>query len=173
MLRFLYTLFLTSGILLGNVHAASVPSAPVKPTPGAKITQQLFRLNVQEIEKLSGKKLSFREKVRWKMAKVLHRFVPAFAEGEPTPKQLQQGRMSMIFGLTSVFMFLMGFIVAPIVFLSLPLGIAGLVLGMKSVKGNGNTQGIVGLISGGSTILMWLLIVILIAALISTGGIWG
>lgn len=176
MVRFLFTLFICSGVLTGNIYAATIPSKKTEtpsPLPGSRPLQSILRLSVQDIEKLSGKKMSFKDKVRFGIAKLSHKLLPGFEDGVPTAKQIKQGRLSLIFGLSGVFLFLMGFILPAIVFLSLPLGIAALVLGIKSARGNGNTQAVIGIISGAALIFIWLLLAIIIAVFISTGGFWG
>jgi hypothetical protein len=175
MVRFLFTLFISFGVFAGSIYAATTPSQIVlnEPVPSARQSDPILRLSVRDIEKLSGKKMTFGEKVRFNIAKAAHKLLPRFEEGEPTEKQLKQGRLSMIFGLGGAFLFMAAFIVPPVVFLSLPLGIAALIIGLKSAKGNGNTQAIIGIVAGSTVILVWLLMIIAIAAIISSGGIWG
>jgi hypothetical protein len=92
---------------------------------------------VNDIERLTGKKLSFFQKLQLKLIleKLKKRNV-----GEPTKKQLNQGMWSMILGIGSIV-----FIFFPFIgMIAVPMAIAAVVLGIISLKGNSNTQAIVG-----------------------------
>lgn len=81
-------------------------------------------------------------------------------EGEVTEKQKRQGRLSMIFGLGGlVLLFVPG-----INFLAIPAAIVALVLGIKSVEGNSNTNGIIGIIAGGLTLVLLILAIAVLVA---------
>lgn len=72
------------------------------------------------------------------------------ATGEMTEKQRRKARWSLILGVAS---FLMLFLPV-VVLLSLPAGVAAIVLGVQSLKGNSNTQAIIGIIAGSLAILL-------------------
>ena len=71
-----------------------------------------------------------------------------------TDKQKTQGRISMILGLISfACMF-----VPPGIWVALPVAIAALIFGIKSVNGNSNIEGIVGIISSGVVVSIFLIV---------------
>src|SRR4030095_1263569 len=122
--------------------------------------KEFVKLSPREVEKLTGKKLKLREKIglkifQWKMKRKLK-------ENEPVdPKLLKLGRLSLIFGILAlVFIFIP---VGVIAFIGLGLAIAGLVLGIKSLKGNSNVPGLLGLIFS-SLVLLSLLVAIAVVA---------
>lgn len=174
--RYLFCLLLVLGFTFKGIAATEpleksfgVPEPATQPN-----VHKLLKLKVSEIEKLTGKKMMLSEKLRFSIARTISRVHPRFEEGEPTPKQIKQGKLSMILGLSAVGAFLIGLVVAPFLLLSLPLGIAALVLGMKSAKGNGNTQALIGIISGGAVIFVMVLTLIFLAILLASwGGTWG
>ncbi len=173
MLRLLFCLFLSSGFT-GKVFAAVEPYQKnvTVPIPGATPSfQKLLQLKIHEVEKIAGKKMTFGEKVRFRIARAIYQVSPRFAEGEPTPQQLKQGRLASRFGGIAILLLVIGSIVPAagiFTLLTLPLGIAALVLGIKSAKGNANTESIIGIVTGGVVVFIWLLAVILIAALLSS-----
>jgi hypothetical protein len=79
-----------------------------------------------------------------------------------TEQQRKQAKWSMTLGIASIL-----FLFTPIGILSLPASIIGLVLGIKSVKGNSNAKGIVGIVTSSVTILLFLLVIILVAIFLS------
>jgi hypothetical protein len=83
---------------------------------------------------------------------------PQPERGLMTEQQRRQAKWSMTLGIASIL-----FLFTPIAILSLPASIVGLVLGIKSVKGNSNTKGIVGIITSSLTILLFLLVIVLLA----------
>ena len=83
-------------------------------------------------------------------------------EGETVdPKLLKLGRLSLIFGIIAlVFIFIP---VGVIALLGLGCAIAGLVLGIKSLKGNSNVPGLLGVVFS-SLVLVLLLVAIAVVA---------
>jgi hypothetical protein len=163
MIRFLFCLFFSFGILICS-KAAVVPSQ--SPAPGV-ITQKVFLKNM---ENALGRKLTFREKLALKVSMVRSRFFMKNA-GEPTPQQLKQGKIAAILGGSALLIFLIAGAatsLGAVILLTLPLGIAALILGIKSSRGNGNTLGLIGLITGAVVTFFWLLAAIVIAVFLST-----
>ncbi len=117
-----------------------------------------------EIEKITGKKLNFVERIQLKLfQKKILKYSPEEG-GEPTAKQKKQGKLSMILGISSILLLLIPYVGI----LSIPAAIAAMVLGIKSIKGNSNTQGIIGLITGSVTLFIILIAILVIAS----GGFW-
>jgi len=117
-----------------------------------------FRLWVLEnYRAITGKKLTLKHKValriwQWKGGKL-------FQQGkEATPRQKKLGKMSLIFGAAAF-----GLAPIPILnLLSLPSAIVAIVLGITSLKGNNNTNGVIGLVLGGAILLLSFLAVLLL-----------
>lgn len=72
----------------------------------------------------------------------------------------------MIFGIIGILLVLGG---ATTILAAIPLSIAALVLGIKSLKGNSNTAGVVGVVTGGVTIFLALLAIIYVIAVVAGG----
>jgi hypothetical protein len=94
---------------------------------------------------------------------------------EPTERQRKLGRLSLIFGGIALILLVIPYaalaLPAAIGVLSVPSAIAGMVLGIKSVRGNSNLPGLLGLILSASLLLLMILAVIFLALFFSTGWI--
>ena len=94
---------------------------------------------------------------------------------EPTDRQKKLGRLSLIFGSIAVVLLLIPYVTlalpAVIGVLTVPAAIAGLVLGIKSTRGNTNVPGLLGLIISGSLLVLMILAVIFLALFFSEGWI--
>lgn len=157
-LRFtvLFILFL----VFEQANAIILPKNQLPAQPGKII----YSLAPRDIEKLTGRKMSLWQKLEWKILK--NKVVKAFKKGdELTEKQQKQATASLILGLAS---FLLLF-VPYLALLSIPLAIFAIILGIKSLKGNSNVKGIIGVVAGGFTILLFLLAVALLAAFLAGG----
>lgn len=147
--------------LLFSLFFVLFSNAAVTPGPGNS-SIDLQKVNVKQIEKLTGKKLPFFQKIK---LKILLAAAKRFGKGEMTEKQEKQATASMILGIGSIVLLLI-----PISFiglLSVPAAILALVFGIKSLKGNSNTKGIVGVVTGSVTLVLIALAVILVAILFS------
>jgi len=161
MKKLLLLLFLFPAYFCVQASGIENPGNPPTGNMAGKISLKEFvKLSPREVEKLTGKKLKLREKIglkifQWKMKRKLK-------ENEPVdPKLLKLGRLSLIFGILAlVFIFIP---VGVIAFIGLGLAIAGLVLGIKSLKGNSNVPGLLGLIFS-SLVLLSLLVAIAVVA---------
>ena len=144
----LLSLFL--GMLVFQAKAATTP---VQPVPEPSISLQ--KLNAKSFRELTGRKMTLKEKMAlW----VLKRKLRKAGDGDTfTEKQQKQATLSMIFGLTGL-----AFIFIPYaILLSIPLAIAAIILGFKSLKGNSNTKGIIGVVAG-FTIPLFLIIALIV-----------
>ena len=111
------------------------------------------------------KKRSFVEGLKLRLVqKTLLRKLAA-EKGEPTARQKRQGKASMILGISSI----VGLIIPVVNILAIPAAIVAIVLGAISLKGNSNSQGIVGLVTGSVTILLVIVAIIILAAIFSNG----
>ncbi len=126
----------------------------------------LFKLtgvNTTTIQIGTGKRLSFLEKIKLKAVQKVLKYRLVREKGEPTNKQRKQGELSMILGISSLVLLF----VPAIGLLALPAAIIGFILGIISLKNNSNTKGIVGLITSSVTVLLFILAIVIIAALIA------
>jgi hypothetical protein len=128
--------------------------------PGLKNVslEQLLTLSPREYEKATGNKLKLKEKivykvVRWKLMKKMRT--------GPTDKQKTLGMLSLVFGILAVGLI---FVPSAIGILGILFAVAGLVLGIKSLKGNSNAPGLIGLILSSAVIFVIILAVIAIAS---------
>lgn len=94
---------------------------------------------------------------------------------EPTERQKKSGRLSLIFASIAVVLLVIPYVAlglpAAIGVLTVPAAITGLVLGIKSVRGNTNVPGLIGLIISGSLLVLLILAVIFLALFFSQGWI--
>lgn len=117
-------------------------------------------MRVHEIEKLTARKMSLREKLGWFMLKKQLRKNPGAAIDIEKSKKL--GRLALIFGISTWALALI-----PVISVLSPfLAVAAIICGILSLNGNNNTQGLIGLLLGS----IFLLIIILVIAIIAGGG---
>jgi hypothetical protein len=122
----------------------------------SKSFAKILSMNAKDVEKIIGRKLSLTEKITFKIAK--WKAKKFLNEGEPTERQRKQGTLSLIFGATGL---LFTFIFFPV---GIALAIAGLVLGIKSIKGNGNVPALLGIIFSSVAIFILLLALAFVAS---------
>jgi len=162
-MRLTALLTLLFALLFQTAGAATYPVAPkkLKTAPPTEILQKIAHLKPAEIEMLTGKKLTLVEKIKFKILQQRIKYGVYEGEEPMTERQRKQGRWSMILGLVSI-----GVLFIPTVgLLTIPAAVVGLVLGIKSLKGNSNTNGMIGVIASSLTLLLIVLGLILIAAL--------
>jgi hypothetical protein len=159
-------LLVATGLLLFSLPAHATTTPPTEPSPTTtaatpSITiNDFLKLSPREFQQRTGKKLKFKERIayrvlQWKLRKHFRE------QDEPTAKQLKQGNLSLVFGIAAIV-----FLFIPVVgILSLGFAIAGLVLGIKSLKGNSNTTGLIGLILSGLVLFLFLLAVIVLTSI--------
>ena len=94
---------------------------------------------------------------------------------QPTERQKKLGKLSLILGGIALVLLVTPYVAiglpAAIGIITVPAAIAGLVLGIKSVRGNSNLPGLLGLILSASLLLLMILAVIFLALFFSTGWI--
>ena len=142
-----------------RAFATVTPSARIDNTP----VVDLRKIKTKEIERLTGKKLNLLEKIQ---LKILQKKLRKSEDGQMTEKQKKQATLSMFSGIVS---FILLF-VSPLVLLAIPFGALALVFGIQSLKGNSNAKGIIGIATGGISLLLILLALVLVAALLAGGG---
>jgi hypothetical protein len=152
--------------LLFFLFFASCSYAAVTPDPIASAIG-LRRIKIKDIEKITGKKLTLFQKIKFK---ILQKTLGKWDGGEMTEKQKKKAKLSLIFGLGSIVLLLISMLpfVAILGLLSIPAAITAIVLGAQSLKGNSNSEGIIGVVTGGITLA--LIMLALIVAIIFLSG---
>jgi len=139
-----------------NSHALVTPNSAIPPT------FDRFKIKPKDIEKTTGEKLTLFQKIKFKLAEKILR---KYSDDEITAKQQRQGRVSMVLGIMGLaFLFVslspfLGFLGI----LAIPSAILAIVFGSKSLKGNSNSEGMVGVITGGATIGLIIIAVLVVA----------
>ncbi|MCY7291957.1 MAG: hypothetical protein LH615_07210 [Ferruginibacter sp.] len=129
----------------------------------------ITRLSIKEIEKLSGRKLNFKEKMAVKLYKSNPIFYNNFTDSTQEKKLERKALWSKWLGIGS----LIGIIIPFVSLLSLPAAIIAIVFGattLNKVKDKSNSRQ--GITFGIITIGVILLIIAIVVALVSSFGIW-
>lgn len=114
-----------------------------------------------DVPKVSDRKLPLVQRLKLKVIKSRYFKALLIDKGEPTEKQKKQGKAAMILGIASIPLLFVPYVGI----LAIPAAIVAIVLGAKSVKGNSNTQGIVGIVTGAVSLFLLVLAIIYVAAL--------
>jgi hypothetical protein len=138
-------------------NALIVPAAP------APTTFDLFKIKPSEVEKITGKKLTLLQKIKLTLAQKPLR---NYGSEEMTATQKKQARVSMALGFLGLALLLLsvGVTIRALGLLCIPASILAIIFGAKSLKGNNNTEGIMGVVSGGVTLGIIVLAIIVIIA---------
>lgn len=165
-MKFIFPLMILIALSTKVVHAAVLvrhPAPTIREGYNKNYQSKLypakyFRLWVLEnYRAVIGKKLTLKHKIalklwQWKGARLIQQ------GKEATPRQKKLGKMSLIFGAAAF-----ALIPIPILnLLSFPAAIVAIVLGISSLKGNNNTNGVIGLVLGGVYLLLAFLLVVII-----------
>jgi hypothetical protein len=151
-----------AAVFCASAHKAE-PRNPVTSMP---VKQTLFKaLTPARFRHITGRKLSVRERLTLKI--YLWKERRRLAEKDPTERQVRQGRLSLIFGSAALVLIFLPYVAVA----AIPLAIAGLVLGIKSLKGNSNTMGILGVVFSGLVLFIFLLSIAIVSILLLTWGI--
>jgi hypothetical protein len=155
MKRLLLLFFLLPCFLIG--HASGIGNAKgvaIGPGKNAIPWQTIAKLTPKEYEKLTGKKMKWKEKIGLKILK----WKAKRMADKPTDQQRKMGWLALVLGAVGLICI---FIPVGVIFLvGLGAAIAGFIIGLKSIKGNANTPGIIGIV------LSSVALVLVLAALI-------
>jgi hypothetical protein len=152
----LLTLFFTF-----YADAAVAPNSVVPPKP------DFTKIKAKDIERITGKKLTLFQKVKIKIAQKL---LKKFSDDEMSEAQKKMADASMILGIGSLALLLLSGLVSVFGLLCIPAAILAIVFGSKSLKGNSNTKGIIGVVTGGVTLAIIILAMIIILAFLASWG---
>src|SRR5215831_3020383 len=148
-LLFLSILFFSSSV---PALASSVPVSPsVNPAYSQKALETIImKLSPRQFEKLTGKKLRFKDRIAYRIMqwKLRHQQHEAINE-----RQRKQGKLSLIFGIGSLVLLF----IPPLGIVALCSAAVALVLGILSLKGNSNTAGIIGLVIGATVLVLFVI----------------
>lgn len=156
------------GIILTALLLLFAPGSKAIAPAGLPVKQRtdLTTITPKQIEKLTGKKLTFFEKVKLRL---LQKALKKYKNADITEQQKKQANISMILGISSIVLLLISSValLGFLGILSIPAAILALVFGIKSLNGNSNTKGIIGVVTGGVTIGLFLIALILILVFFS------
>ena len=156
MKKLLLLFLLRPGYLI--LHATG-GHAPINPANRSISLKEFVNLTPREYQKLTGKKLKLKEKIG---LKILQWKVKRKMNDQATPEQIRLGRLSLILGILALVCIFIP--IGVIAILGLGCAIAGLVLGIKSIKGNSNVMGILGVVFSGLVLFILLLAIAIVAA---------
>jgi hypothetical protein len=146
-----------------NSHAIVAPNRA--PTPKFEPLQ----FNHNDIEKITGKKLTLFLKLKLKLAQTI---LKKYTEGELTATQKKQANASAILGISSMLLLLLAPTpLALLALMAIPAALMAVILGTKSRKGNSNVKGLFGAVTGAITLSVVVIFCVLIVLMYTGGGI--
>lgn len=154
-------------VLLLTLFFSFYADAAVAPNAVAPRKFDFTKWKAKDIERITGKKLTLFQKVKIKIAQ---KFLQKLGDDEMTEKQKRQAQSSLIFGIGSLTLLLLSGVIAIFGLLCIPAAILAIVFGAKSLKGNSNTKGIIGVVTGGATLAIILIAIIVVLAFFASWG---
>jgi hypothetical protein len=154
-------------VLLLTLFFSFCADAAVAPNAVVPHKPDFTKIKAKDIERITGKKLTLFQKVELKIAQKLLR---KWSDDEMTDKQKQQAETSLILGISSLALLLLSGVISIFGLLCIPAAILAIVFGGKSLKGNSNTKGIIGVVTGGVTLAIILLAIIIVLAFFASWG---
>ena len=128
--------------------------------PNQETTIDIQKLKPADVEKMTGRKMNLIQKLKFKL---LQKKLKKFEKETLTKKQENQAVASLVLGLFSLLCLFIPFAI----FFSIPAAILAIIFGAKSLKGNSNAKGIIGIVSGGLTLILLVVAIIVLAAAFS------
>jgi len=133
---------------------ATAATAPADSTYRSHATTVTGILSPGNFEKITGRRPRLRERIA--LAIVKRKLRRAGGEEEMTGKQKDWATTSMVLGLGSILCLFLPVLAV----LSIPAAILAIIFGIKSLKGNSNTKGIIGVVAGSLVILLILAVLV-------------
>lgn len=150
-------------------NTVTLNNTTLKELPGNNINLKKWfvSLEIKEIEKLTGKKFTLKEKIG---IKFLQHKTKKELKSKKEESKTDLGKTSMILGIIGL-----GLILIPYLFIaSVPLAILAIILGNKARKADrNNRKAITGIILGWVTLGLVLLAFVLVLAVLSSWSAWG
>jgi len=143
--------------------------AAVTPTGAGTVDPQpssFQKIKAKDVEKITGKKLTLLQKAY--LGAIQNRVVRKLLKlgDEPiTERQKKLATASLILGIASLALLFIPYVGI----LAIPAGILAIIFGAKSTRGNSNVKGIIGIVTGGVTLLIFLIAIIWLFAFFSGG----
>lgn len=168
MKMFLLLLFF-AGMYSSSVMAATAPSSVAPKSihvilpenkPKAVHIRQILSLTPDQYKNLTGKKLRLKDRIMLKFLQCKTK--KQLNKPADITKLKKLGILSLIFGVLGFIFIFMNVGILGII--GVGLAIAGLILGIKSLKGNTNVPGIIGIVFSGLVLFLILLLVVLLAS---------
>ncbi|GAB2817052.1 hypothetical protein [Ferruginibacter profundus] len=128
-------------------------------------TEDLFSLSPKNFEKLTGRHLSFKEKIAWKfMQWKLQKEMKALEKGEGDISKAERHSKNALFcGIATWGLLLLGIAVPFIGILSIPFALSAIIYGAISLnKTPNNTRSILGIVLGGLYVVLFALALLVI-----------
>jgi hypothetical protein len=152
----------TSVTLIASLPAAATIEKPLSLLPGDK-TPDLSRLSRKEFEKITGRKMTMKEKVAFRYYKILNSNPLNTKKGKSSP-----GKTAFVLGIISCSLLVVSFFFFYALLAAIPLAIIAIIKGSKASKENpddkkARTGMILGWVSLGLAIVWTILAVIAIA----------
>ena len=125
-------------------------------------------MRVKDVQKLLGRKLKLKEKIAFKVFqwKVKKGWIP----GKKNPAKGNKGRTAMIFGI----IVLVALFIPYVSIIALPAAILALVFGYDARRDDpSDRHARTALILGWITIAVFIIALVLLVAILSSGGFWG
>jgi hypothetical protein len=162
-MRILSIFIISSFMVLPSVlHSAVMPPTDSKIHPTATVYQKIASLNIKDVQKLIGRKLTLKEKVSFLILK--HTL-------KKTAKESKQGKTALGFGIAGAVMLVLGLFIPYVIIGALIAAILAVVLGSVAKKQDPSDKK-----AYAATLLGWItlgaiaLIIILAIAIVSTWG---
>jgi hypothetical protein len=153
--------------LLLSLFFCFYSNAAVVPTASAHPKFDFTKIKAKDIERFTGKKMTLFQKVKLKIAQKLLKKID---EDQMSDQQKKQAQASMILGIGSLLLLLLSGVVSVFGLLCIPAAILAVIFGTKSLRGNSNAKGIIGVVTGGVSLVLIVLAIIIVAAFIAAWG---
>jgi hypothetical protein len=126
-----------------------------------------WHLETPKTEQPQKKKASLIQQLKLLIIKKVNQLQSPQRE-DVTERQKKLGKWSLVLGLSGIALLLLSSTIGAFAVLSIPAAIGAVILGAKSIKGNSNTAGLIGLIAGSATLVVIIIYTILVVAFFSS-----
>jgi hypothetical protein len=160
-------LFFCSFLLFSSsVYASTTPPVETKIIPGGDIYKKIASLKLKDIQRITGKKLTLKEKIALKVFQWKYKNGLKAKKAEGTGNK---GKTAMILGIVGIAALLVPYFAI----VSIPCAILAIVFGSKAKKTDpDNGQAKAGVILGIVTLGLIALALVIVIAVLASGGFW-
>lgn len=150
-------MFFVTGSIQG--FAFTGPGLPVYPNEA--LLKKLISLPVKEMEVISGRRLTLKEKIGLKLLQWKYKRPSTDGEKDPGAKADKRAQASMTMGIAGVAFLVAGLFVPLLALFAIPCGIIALITGLISLgKTKNNTKSIIGIVLGSLLIILLLALIL-------------